>query len=394
MAQKREFLEALDEHASVMQRELEEISEGISTNKSAIRELNSRRTTRLGEIANELLPDINEGSIANVNRAIPNFTNLTQIRTRIEHDRADAQTRIARLQEHFNPDSYESERIGLETTLASAETDLKQIKTALQPYRQDDEVMRLVNSGYGTSAYPHKWYERQYYRDWSTADKAFAKFRKRDWQELASTINDLEERYATVQTRRDSIKRKLDQLNLNRTEHDHLKVELEQVPTRLLEMLRAQLQARLTTSPVDASLLGDIVQIDAQIAELEERNLGLQQNRTTLNDQITKLATLRSKAASSRTTQVPDEYLQQVRSSASRAGHRSSGSSYTNTVVQHYNSGNDWLTQAVLYDTIMDHFHDHRSSGYDQPAAYGGSSQQSRTDPTWAYAHNDRSGQS
>ncbi len=379
MADKRVFLTELDSHADSLRRAFEQMGQTIQDNGRDLDALRKTRSKRIGEYIDEILPDLSPASITQLNAKLPGAATTEQVVSLIAGMKQTYQGQVDRLLTTYDPKSYEGTKMGLEVKLQEAERDLDYVKAPLDGLKAIPDLSRLMQSGYGTDAYPHGFLNSQYYRDWKAADAAVERAGNvRNWVELAARYRTAAGNVITVGARVASVRKQIETLTSLHDEYENAKAALDQVPQKARETISVKVRSKLDALDPMPDWASDIANLDKKIAAKVDETSKLQETQGKMSEQIASMQKIKAQATRSRDNQVPDKYLQAIRQT--RPFGASGGSSHTV-----YVNDNSWLLPMILYTEMGNHFSSDR-------AYRDGREDQRQAD--YAYAHADRSGNS
>lgn len=370
MATTRELSEELDQHIGSIRTSMEDIDRTVRTNTEAIARTRTQRKERMRAYAFSLLPNLSPATFQALSLRVTGFIGMAEAQAQIEREEGVFQRQIERHLTAFKPATYAAQQSEININLGCAREDHALARETFQELGAIDGLERLIDNGYGTSTYPHHWWNLQYYTDWRDADNAVEAAHVTDWdalrQQYRTMKNDVETHRRTIET----YERELRELNEAHTRYDELIAAKDKVPQVVLEQLQTRLQAGLEGLEPIPAWMGDVQNMNASIARYEAENTDLQSTRAQLARDLVNLQGVKTKVMRSGRREVPDDYLTRLKQSgrhnrqtaaSGRTVSRSPSpaSSYPGTTHVHHHhhySGDTSFYDALLFTELSHHY--------------------------------------
>ena len=375
MATTRELSDELDTHINSIRGSMDDIDRTVRTNTEAIGRTKVQRTQALRGYAQRLLPNLELSTLQAIGQRVPDFVRSEDVQAQVQREEGVFQRQIDRLLATFNPKTYASERNGINIKLTGAREDLALTKGSFDELDAIDGLTSLIDNGYGTSAYPHRWWSSlQFYTDWRNADNAVETAKVADWNALRQQFlrmrGDVQAQEAVVNGHAQELKT----LDDAHTRYDELVTEKQKVAVAILEQLQTKLQARLESLDPIPTWMGDVRTMNETIARLEAENTVLQGTRAQLARDLGNLQGVKTKVLRSGRREVPDDYLVQLKRSgrhnrqtatsgrtdtAPRSMRPPGSSGYSSAPVEvhhHYYGTDTSFYDALLFTQLSEHY--------------------------------------
>ncbi len=397
MANRNEFLNELDAQTSGLQQGLQQITQTIGANELALQQKREARTSRIHDLAEKLLPDLESATLARAETQFPDSVSQKMVALTLLRNKSGYQKQISELRVRFNPDEYTSNIERLTVAMEVVKTDLNLVKEPFENLKNIPHIERLISAGYETKDYVPRWYNIQFYTDWRDADLAMAKANVADWAALVDQYETQSSGVATLNQSLAMLEKEMSELKADMKSYTDLKTALENVTQGVLDQLRVKLAAYLDTRDEPG---------DAQIRDLQQENATHQATRLEMTSHLASMQRARAQVVKSKAKTIPDSYIQDLRATR-YSGSRSGSSSNSNFGSAGYNSpvyvnqGSDRFFEGMYFGQMLDYFahpvhetvvvHDYRSSSdTTNSGGYDSSTRSQMLDD----ARNDRSGQS
>jgi hypothetical protein len=392
---------SLSEFSAELREQMEELDglmQGVATqldaNSREIAAKKEERTALIREAALRLLPDLTAASFARVLAQQPSFMRAEEATSLVASEKDSVRQRLTRLETRFDPAKYDRAKAALELKIATGRDELEKI---IQPEFANFEglasfriIKRLIAAGYGTGTYRYRWWNSQFYADWREADEAVEEAKYKDWDSLKLAFVTARDNLEAVSGSYEQARADLRALEGLKSQHDELAAEFDRVPQMVLERLQTKLIGQLSGLDPMPNWLHKVADLDVQLAKLEEQNGSLGESRALMTKDMANMRSLRSKATGSGRREVPDKYLETLRTNRNRrssgGGFGRSGSSSSPVIV--YDSGSSFL-DGLIFSELMHSFGDSHHHGGDGGyhggggfSGGGGGSSRHSIDPT------------
>jgi len=355
MADKNEFLKALDEHIGIVKTWLEEIGLEINEYSTKVSELQKKRQEKLEESATVLLPDLKETSIDALNYKIPDFITKQKVTELLNMESKRIKKQIEELLLDFDPEAFESKQAELEQGLEKEQGDQKIVASLLDDFERVKGLRELTDCGYGTDAYPRNILQTRYYLDWKRADEIVAILKKKDWSKVRQEYQELQKSAQMLKNAINRMREQIRVLSEKSKNYSELKDALQNVDGTILEKLRIKLKAELDSLESLPDWLQEIIVINDTIKEFQTLIIEqLQPRREGVSKQLSQMQQLRVEASQSQTRRVPNKYINQLR----ERNRQIRRGAYKPQSIQHISIHNDnWLFPYIYYTTMFEYFH-------------------------------------
>jgi DNA repair exonuclease SbcCD ATPase subunit len=354
MAGIREFVDELTASMDVLNKGIAQVRETVAENKARAEVLQKAREQRIIELSQSLLPDLQTATIQKLAARLPEFADSNTIAAALSAENATIQTQIDRLKGRFEPATYDQRKARYESGIGKEQDDLSLLRPTFDDLFAINDLVRLIADGYGTSAYSVSWFWHpiQYFGDWKAADKAVQTAKQKDWNTLRqaylSAKNDVDSSKEKIAGLRDQMA----QLEDARRQYDELQAALKAVPQVMLERLQTKLKARLACLEPVPFWMQDVAVLNGKINEALSPNAKLQDTLGKMSDDLASLQKLKINASKSRKREVPDSYVQQLRTNRTAHGSFTGGGFSSPTFVSYYDGSNGFLEGLVIGEIL------------------------------------------
>lgn len=403
MATKEAFLDALSAHKQTLQGWLDEIDEKNRVNSRKVKDLDTQRRDRIDNYVETLLPNIEDSTLASLEKKLPNFMKASEIKKIASDEELVCSQLLSRITSDFNPANAANNRMTLETSLEGLKADLEIAESAVEKYESIPNFMGLLGRNYNTSNYAYGFFTAQYHTDWKNGDAVVAASGCSSWESLVARYTNAKYNADAIRKNERKTQSELDSLEKSSQSHSDVLERQKNIAQTVTEQVQVKLKAYLNTLHPMPAAFKDIIALDEQISALQSDKDGkTQDNRADISKQLMELQKIERSANNSRSNTVPDEYMKELKSKAKSSsksggysGGRRSGSSGGST--QHiYVHDSNWMLDAIIFNSMMDHF-DH-SSSHHHDGSYQNNDQTNSYDRTdsqeYAAAENDSYGRS
>lgn len=401
MATKQEFIDEITTQITAAQEASAHLKETVVQCQSTLTMTREGRKDLIQKHALRLLPNLGDEALAELANSVPDFISRAQVDDLIETAKETYHRQIDRLLLEFDPGKYSATRLQLERDRERLGDNMRRSSDW-----RAEELRRIPNFGflmsekYGTDEYRIRPWQLRYYTDWSKADDAVAASGKKDWNALVKDYEDNERNIDSLKLRAEKVSKQISDLDAAQASHVDLIEAQAKVPDTVLEQLRVKLTARLETMLPVPEWMSDVVLLNDRLAELEKRNLDIQNASVRMAEELSKLIGIRAQAQRSKKRDVPDTYVQTMRSRRSNGGGGGSASVYTNVIQNNYYNDDSYFLNMLLFEE-MNGFFDQPAPAYVPAPTYvpsynagPTSAADDRREQAYAEAHADNSTQS
>jgi len=349
-----EFIDELTASMNVLNEGIVQVRKTVAENEARAKALQTAREQRIIELSQSLLPDLQPDTFQKLAGRLPGFADGNQVAAALSAENATIQTQIERLKGRFDPATYDQRKARYESNIGKERDDLNLLRPTFDDLHAIDGLARLVADGYGTSTYGVSWFWHpiQYLGDWKAADKAVETAKQRDWNALRqaylSAKNDVDSSEEKIASLRDQ----MNQLEDARRQHDELQAALKAVPQVVLERLQTKLKARLACLEPVPFWMQDVATLNEKIEAALSPNTKLQDTLGKMSGDLASLQKLKTNASRSRKREVPDSYVQQLRTNRTARGSFTGGGFSSPTLVSYYGDNNSFLEGLVIGEIL------------------------------------------
>lgn len=367
---RQEFIASLAAHDDSLTAEILEIRTRISTITDEVAQVKVKRKERIREYALSLLPDLRPETADKIGQFLPGFISRASLQKSIESAERVYKDELKTL-DAVNEERLTSNRQDLVGRLASAEQELGIAQEVYDTFMAIPNLERLIEREYGTNAYPYRFYNIfEYFPDWKAADEITDELKLSHWRQVvdqhqahATNRRNLSEILAGLEREFDALERKIVRVM-------QLKAALAKAPNDVLDMLRIQLEAKLTAEDPPPGWMSDVVFLNAQLVRLQNEQQPLEDARARLSKEQDDVRALKRKVERSR-REVPKEYMQYVPKARTGKQPLTSGRP-SSRAPRSSSASHQRMSPAVVYVDHPDHFFDGMMYGqmvgyFDQP---------------------------
>jgi len=354
MAQLSEFIGELSETIGVLTEGINQVRGTIGTNNDRAKALQAAREQRIGELALQLLPDLQATTVQKLATRIAGFIDIAQVTAVVSEENATIEAQIARLTSRFDPATYDTRKARLESNLSTERDDLALLTPRLDEMKGIPDLVRLIGDNYGTKRYrvSRIFNPIQFLGDWKAADRAVEEAKQKDWASLQSAYTNAAEDVRTSMDKIGQLNAGLEQLVDAHRQYDELQVALKAVPQAVLERLQTKLKARLASLDPIPFWMKDVARLNEQIAEAQAPNTQLNATLGKMSSDLAELQKVKTQASRSRKREVPDAYVQQLRTNRTSRGSFSGGGYSSPTFVSYYDNNNGFFDGLIMGEVL------------------------------------------
>ena len=358
MSNKRDFLNEVSAHADELRTSQKQVSASVGKLDGEIRELKANRSSRLRAAVEAALPDLSPASIERATALFPQLVTAQRIDAMKAKASETFERQLAELATRFDPSKAEERKLALKVRLQGIAEDLVSVSASFNELDSMPNVRELVENCYDTKGYSYSIFTRRYWSDWKAADEAVDAAKFKDWAALAAQYKSRRADVMSVNGTQAEVEQALAAIQADERSLRELKEALGEVPHKVLEQLHTKLRGLLDTDDTAAAKVDGVAKIDARIVELQEQVSQLQEVQTKITGQLADLQRVSTAAAKSRSTEVPVEYVEQIR--GQRAAYASAVASPSPTssgvvYIHHYDYG-PTFSDGLLYGEMSAHF--------------------------------------
>lgn len=282
-----QYLQAAARLRSQFTQTRDQLTQLSAHNDQQVKELEQRTDAALAELAAVILPELQPAALS---RAVQ----LTGYVPLVQSDpfAAMAKTRQAltgRMAEIEADRRFRDRlllrapRIGMLTREIAELEEFRAPLAELITRCQHARLPRLLQTGYGTSAYSIGFWRMSYYADWRAADEICERFdNKKTFAELRTDLQAAQEAIAVYDAKLEKLRAEVRLGEALEAEHTELQQRIENLPQTILRDLRGQLAGYLRD--MDLVAIGDRLGAEPQVEGLAKRYLGLRKQTAYLRD--------------------------------------------------------------------------------------------------------------
>lgn len=314
MADTNAFVKELDEHIGSIRTSMSALDETITARAAKLKTLESRRREIIHSTVIILLPNLEVATIALLSQKLPGFITIEQVQQQTVEMEGTHRSRLENLSARLA--TYDSDLAKVQVDLSEARSDLSTLESAFTGLAEDVDMAVLVKHGYSTERYRPKWHDMlsldfTFFKHWKKADELVAFYNAKDFNQLMQQYMGQTAALSAVKT----AEARLRDLRSVKATYDDVVKALNAVPKAVLDRIQSKLKAYLDTLSPVPDWMSDLVNVDSRVAALVTEQRADQDAHASISTDFTKLAGLKTKISRSGKREVPDQYVEALRSS-------------------------------------------------------------------------------